>query len=149
MYRSILVPVDGSATARRGLKEAIGLARAMRAQLVLLHVIDAMPMMVEMASTMSEPRPRDELQRDAESLLAAARALAEKDDVEVKTAVREIVGGPIADGVIEEARQRGCDLIVMGTHGRRGLSHLVLGSDAEAVVRRSEIPVLLVRALPR
>lgn len=147
MYRSILVPIDNSATAQRGLKEAIGLARGLRAQLVLLHVIDTMPLVVEMAGNISDPKVHDAMRREGEGLLARARDMAAKEDVEVQVVMREIVGGPIAESVIEEARQRNCDLIVMGTHGRRGLSHLVLGSDAEAVVRRSDIPVLLVRAV--
>lgn len=146
MYRNILVPIDSSDTAQRGLTEAIGLARGLRAKLVLLHIIDTTPMVVEMAAVQAEPTIREALERDAQSLLAAARLSAQREDVEVEVVVREMVGGRICDAVTDEAKRRGCDLIVMGTHGRRGLSHLVLGSDAEGVVRRSDVPVLLVRS---
>jgi nucleotide-binding universal stress UspA family protein len=59
---------------------------------------------------------------------------------------REIVGGPAADVIVREAKKQRADLIVLGTHGRRGMRRLVLGSDAEQVVRMSPVPVLLVRA---
>jgi nucleotide-binding universal stress UspA family protein len=149
MYRNILVPIDSSDTARRGLQEAIGLARGLRARLVILNVIDTTPLVVEMAAATSETDMRDALRRDAQSLLASARLGAEREDVESEVVVGEIMGGRIAEAVIDEAKRRGCDLIVMGTHGRRGLSHLVLGSDAEAVVRLSDVPVLLVRCSAR
>jgi nucleotide-binding universal stress UspA family protein len=60
--------------------------------------------------------------------------------------MRETIGGPAADTIVREARKQGADLIVLGTHGRRGVRRLVLGSDAEQVVRTSRVPVLLVRA---
>jgi nucleotide-binding universal stress UspA family protein len=62
--------------------------------------------------------------------------------------VREVTRGRIATVVVDEARSSGCDLIVMGTHGRRGFNRLALGSDADLVVRESPVPVLLVRDDP-
>ncbi|NDZ18444.1 hypothetical protein C7T35_07685 [Variovorax sp. WS11] len=62
--------------------------------------------------------------------------------------LREVTQGRIANVVVDEARSSGCDLIVMGTHGRRGFSRLALGSDADLVVRQSPVPVLLVRDDP-
>jgi nucleotide-binding universal stress UspA family protein len=66
--------------------------------------------------------------------------------VRAKTLMRETLGGPAAYTIVRDARRQRADLIVLGTHGRRGLRRLVLGSDAEAVVRTSPVPVLLVRA---
>ncbi|MCM2252789.1 MAG: universal stress protein, partial [Ramlibacter sp.] len=62
-----------------------------------------------------------------------------------ETLLREVTGKRIADVIIEQAQQHSCDLIVMGTHGRKGFSRLTLGSAAEGVVRSSPVPVLLVR----
>jgi len=77
--------------------------------------------------------------------LAKARALAEKSGVSASTTLRETLAGPAADPIVREARRIGADLIVMGTHGHRGVRRLVMGSDAEQVVRTAQVPVLLVR----
>ena len=145
MYRNILVPLDSSETAARGLREAIGLAQGLKARLVLLHVVDGVALMVDMSATFSSAEMLTALQREGSDLLALAREKATAADVESDSSLREIQGGGVADAIVDEARLRHCDLIVMGTHGRRGLRHLVLGSDAEEVVRRSAVPVLLVR----
>ncbi len=73
-------------------------------------------------------------------------AAAEKEGIRAKTLLRETLGGPAADSIVRDARRQRADLIVLGTHGRRGLRRMVLGSDAEAVVRTSPVPVLLVRS---
>ena len=62
------------------------------------------------------------------------------------SSVREVVGERVSDVIVDEAAKAGCELIVMGTHGRRGVSRVALGSDAENVLRSSSIPVLLVRS---
>jgi nucleotide-binding universal stress UspA family protein len=95
MYKRILVPLDGSTTAERGLREAIAHAR--------------------------------------------------EQGVKADTMTCEMARRRIPAILLKEAERAGCDLIVMGTHGRRGFSHMVLGSAAEGVVRASTIPVLLVR----
>ena len=64
-----------------------------------------------------------------------------------ETQLRELKGGRVADAILQEAKSTSCDLIVIGTHGRRGFSRVLLGSDAENVLRESPVPVLLVRAL--
>ncbi|HVL35638.1 MAG TPA: universal stress protein, partial [Burkholderiales bacterium] len=86
------------------------------------------------------------LREDAQRILAKAQAAAKKEGVAAKTVLRETVGGPAADLIVREAKKQRADLIVLGTHGRRGMRRLVLGSDAEQVVRASPVPVLLVRA---
>lgn len=78
-------------------------------------------------------------------MLQEARALATSLAVETETQLRDLHGGRVADAIVHEAREAGCDLIVIGTHGRRGLSRALLGSDAERVLRQSHVPVLLVR----
>ena len=82
----------------------------------------------------------------AEGAQAKAAADAAKQGLKPTTVMRETIGGPAADVIVREARKQRADLIVMGTHGRRGVRRMVLGSDAEQVVRASPVPVLLVRA---
>ena len=141
MYKRILVPLDGSETARYGLREAIALAREQKATLRLLHVISEFPITVEMADKRNSTRSR----RASSSGAKEARALATSLAVETETQLRDLHGGRVADAIVHEAREAGCDLIVIGTHGRRGLSRALLGSDAERVLRQSHVPVLLVR----
>ncbi|AGU52894.1 MULTISPECIES: universal stress protein [Variovorax] len=148
MYHRILVPIDGSPTAERGLREAIRLAAEQKGKLRLLHVIDDFPMLMEMSTISSFDASLQKLREYGESVLAAGKAAAAQSEVEVDTILREVTRGRIADVVIEEAKNAACDLVVMGTHGRRGFSRLALGSDADLVVRGSPVPVLLVRQEP-
>lgn len=147
MYSKIMVPLDGSHTAQRGLQEAIRLAKELKTpgQLRLLHVIDDFPILMEMSTVVSFDKSMQALREFARQMLDKAKAVALASDVEAQISLREVTKGRIADAVIAEAKESGCDLIVMGTHGRRGFSRLALGSDADMVVRASPIPVLLVR----
>lgn len=145
MYSHILVPIDGSGTSERGLEEAIRLAGALHARLRLLHVIDGFPMLMDMSAVASFDATLQHFRDFGAEVLAKAVKSATAADVETTTVVREITRGRIADIVLDEVRVAKCDLIVMGTHGRRGFSRLALGSDADRVVRESPVPVLLVR----
>ena len=147
MYKNILVPIDGSPTAQRGLNEAITLARTLGARLTLLFVLDAFPLRVDVTSAYSFEPVRESMKQFGENVLAKARRLATDQGVNADALLRETAQGRVADVVLDQVRELHSDLIVMGTHGRRGFSHLVLGSDAELVVRGSVVPVLLVRGL--
>lgn len=151
MYSRILVPVDGSQTGRLGVQEAIRLAKSFKtpARLRLVHVIDDFPMLVEMSNVISFEKTRQALRDHGSTLLKQARQLAVACDVEADISLREVTGARIARAVIDEAKEQGCDLIVMGTHGRRGITRLALGSDADLVVAESPVPVLLVRGQPQ
>jgi len=144
MYRRILVPVDGSPTAERGLREAIDLA-GQNARLVLLHVIDDYPMLMQMSSMSAYEDLKQARRRLGEDMLARARSEAEEAGVQVDSVLREVVHSRPAEVIVEETVKAHCDLIVMGTHGRRGVSRLALGSEADLVIRISPVPVLLVR----
>ncbi len=148
MYHRILVPLDGSATAARGLQEAITLAGEQKASLHLMSVVEDYPMLMEATSALAFDEMRNALRSAATDLLAKARDTATAAGVPAETALREVTQGRIADLIVDEARQADCDLIVMGTHGRRGFSRFALGSDAELTVRLSPVPVLLVRQEP-
>jgi nucleotide-binding universal stress UspA family protein len=147
MYRRILVPVDGSRTSMVGLKHALGLAKDQRAVLRILNVVEdnlTTPLMVDF--------PAEDLAALMESMQeAGTAALKEAADIatiasaKADTIMVRAHGRNVSDVILEQARAFRADLIVMGTHGRRGLNRLVLGSDAERVLRESPVPVLLIR----
>ncbi|MBN8758199.1 MULTISPECIES: universal stress protein [Variovorax] len=146
VYKHVLVPLDGSPTADCGLQEAIRLAGELGSRLRLLNVVDDFPMLVEISSTSSFEAGLQKAREHGESVLSHALARATAAGVEAETVLREVTQERVAEVVTDEAAKAACDLIVMGTHGRRGLSRLALGSDADRVARSSPVPVLLVRA---
>jgi nucleotide-binding universal stress UspA family protein len=144
MYEKILVPVDGSSTSDLGLAEAIKLAQLTRAKLVLVHIVD---MIAVSAAPPAQAAGLVEAMREAgEEVLARNRLTAEKAGVATESFRLESMSHRVSQLVVEEAGRRNADLIVMGTHGRRGVGRMLLGSDAEQVVRSAPVPVLLVRA---
>jgi len=145
MYKRILVPIDGSETAERGLAEAIVLARELKATIRLLNLTSDFVVMVEMSTAIDYEKFRAGLNQFGQRLLARASEKARAQGVATETSLHDLGGGRVADAIVEEARKSRCDLIVIGTHGRRGVSRAMLGSDAENVVRSSPVPVLLVR----
>ena len=146
LYRKILVPVDGSATSVRGLREAARLAKSQNATVVLMHVVDEFMAYSNPEAAYFAADVAKAMLADGRRVLAKAKAQAQALGVKAKAVLLERVGGPAANAIVREAKREGCDLIVIGTHGRRGVRRLVLGSDAELVVRNSPVPVLLVRA---
>lgn len=144
MYARILVAVDGSAVADHALREAFRLAAEGHARLRLVHVVDVVPP----ASTelyVNFEEYRQACLADGRALLDRAAATARQAGVEGEPSLVELRSAPVGDGVVDEAQAWGADLIVLGTHGRGGLRHLLLGSVAEGVVRKAPVPVLLVR----
>jgi len=145
MYGKILVPVDGSETSKRGLTEACRLAKEQNARLRCLHVIDEHYLTANYMGVMYVPEIMDKLHDNGKEILNESSEQAKMSGVKVDSVLRESAERRVSDMIIHEAETWAADLIVMGTHGRRGLSHLALGSDAESVVRNSPVPVLLVR----
>jgi nucleotide-binding universal stress UspA family protein len=146
LYRNILVPIDGSATSMRGLREALRIAKAEGARVCLLHVLDEFFALSDPESARYSDLLIASLKRGGERVVAKAAALARAKGVKAQTLMPEIVGGPASAEIVRQAKKLRVDLIVIGTHGRRGLKRLALGSDAEQVVRNSPVPVLLIRA---
>jgi len=144
MYSRILVPLDGSPTSQRGFDEALALAQQLGSALHVLNVVDARLLIGEVSAF----APPDQLLQDwrasGERLLADATERARAKGVAVTGDVRCDPGLRVCDLIVAEAKAAGAELIVMGTHGRRGLRRLALGSDAELVLRESPVPVLLV-----
>lgn len=145
MYSRILVAIDGSATAERGLREAISLARAMHSRLVVLYVVDDYPVLLERATATAFEEGRQHLLALGEQLLDKASRQAREAGVESECVLREVTSMRTFETILAEVAERHCELVVMGTHGRRGLRRLTMGSEAEMVLRECPVPVLLVR----
>ena len=133
----ILVATDFSSHARNALEWAQRLASVFGATLVLLHVIDIFSL-AEITCVTAGPDPRPLLGEQAQRCMAELKTLVPN----AQTVIRE--GSPRAV-IVDAALELGCQMIVMGTHGRSGLAHLLLGSVAEYVVRNGKVPVLTVR----
>lgn len=142
MYKRILVPVDGSAASLSGLKEAVGLAKATGARLRILHVVDGLAFVAEHGGFVSDT---EVFRKSGEKMLAKIMPRVQQQ-VRADSLIVENVSGRASDTIIDVAQEWRADLIVMGTHGRRGVNRLVFGSDAELVIRTAPVPVMLVRS---
>jgi nucleotide-binding universal stress UspA family protein len=145
-YRRILVAVDGSDTATAGLIEATRLARQSGAALHVVHVVDALAHAsgFETGSAYAE-EVVPHMRAGGQAVLEAAQACAAAQGVATSTRLLEVVGSGPAELIVQEAETADADLIALGTHGRRGLDRVLVGSVAEQVLRLSRVPVLLVR----
>lgn len=146
MFKRILVAVDGSDVAERALEESIKLARELQAHLRVVYVVDIIN--ISLGADFPYPAEMSEaIARRGQELLRKAGAVASKAGIPVETGLIEIdtLGQRIPETIAADAEAWPADLIVIGTHGRRGLSHLFLGSVAEGVVRVATKPVLLIR----
>ena len=145
IYRNILVPVDGSETADLGLREAVRLAKDQGRRIRLVHVVNELVLLSPNAYGMDLGSIFRMLVMGGEELLDRAEAEVRRAGIEVDAVLFEAMGGQAGVHIVRKALEWRADLIVCGTHGRRGLRRMVLGSDAEFVVRHSPVPVLLVR----
>jgi nucleotide-binding universal stress UspA family protein len=148
MYERILVPVDGSDASHAGLNEALALAAEHQSQLRLVHVVDDLITMPMYEGAIFAGELIEQLRKQGRKLLDECLTLCKKKGIAADAILLERVGGQAGVLVIEQALEWPAELIVMGTHGRKGLKRIVLGSDAEYVVRHAAVPVLLVRAPP-
>ena len=146
MYQRILVPVDGSHTSTLGLQEAIRIAIDQRARLKVISVIDGFIIAQNFEGLIFADDMVGALRESSKKAINNALALVKKHGLKAEASTFETVGDRVADVIVREARKWKADLIVIGTHGRRGVQRMVLGSDAEAVLRTSPVPVLTVRS---
>ncbi len=145
MYQRILVPVDGSAIADHALHEALKLA-AGKAGLRLVYVIEEVyPLDAEGYAYIDYAALQQAVRDTGKRTLAQAAEKAKRSGITAETALLEVPGVRTASVIDQEALDWKADLIVIGTHGRSGLSRVLLGSVAEGVVRGASVPVLLVR----
>ena len=146
MYEKILVPVDGSPTSLAGLNEAIALARVMGSTIKLLQVVDEISLMTSLEAAMAlPPNVFDLLKEAGQQVLSDAEARTKAAGIAVEAELFESYSGRVSDLILTKAQEWGAQIIVLGTHGRRGVGRMLLGSDAEQVLRQSPVPVLLVR----
>lgn len=149
MYSNIICAVDGSDLSNKALAHAIALAGKLGAKLTAVTVTDssviiapgAEMMMVDTTSVIAELDKAKE--QSAKGILTDATKLAATAGIE--SGVVHVTGLPAAEGIIKAAKDARADLIVMGSHGRRGLGRLLLGSQAAEVLAHAEIPVLIIK----
>ncbi len=144
MFASILAAIDDSDPSDKAVELAVGVAKQFRARLTFCHAVDYVKVIALSGSTSAVPVDLvSTMREDASALLARAKAVADAAGVDAVTTTRD--GSPV-DEILQAAKECTAELIVIGTHGRRGLERLFLGSTAEGVLRRSDAPVLVVRA---
>ena len=136
----ILVPVDFSDCSLDALEYAAVVAQQAKASLMLLHVLE--PVSYGLDFTLGHSLTREQVRETWTKRLEELAASLRVRQVPVESQLR---GGVPADSILDSARTLPCDIIVMGTHGRRGISHAISGSVAEAVLRKASCPVLMVR----
>ena len=149
MYQRILVPVDGSPTSNAGLAEAIKLAKLTGARVRVLHVVDEMPFLMSGDGYAAMSGDIFTMLKEAgRAVLEQARLMVHAAGIPVEATLFDSLSGRLCDRVAEQVQAWGADVIVLGTHGRRGVGRMLLGSDAEQIVRTATVPVLLVRGTP-
>ena len=147
MYKKILVATDGSELSAKATTAAIDLAKLANAELLALTVVQHyVENYYEGALTLNPERTREvetEWRAKGQKLVDAVRAQAEAQGVRCTAQV--VKGTLVGEALIDTARDQNCDLIVMASHGRRGVSRLLMGSETQHVLTNSHIPVLVLR----
>ena len=147
MYRRILVATDGSKLSRKALKAAIGLAGSTGALLVVLHVTPRYPLSYFEGGASLEPEDIARIEKQwadqGRALVDAAAREAEAAGVSTRAAV--VRSDAIGESILAAVRKHKCDLVVMASHGRRGLQRLLLGSETQHVLTHGAVPVLVLR----
>jgi nucleotide-binding universal stress UspA family protein len=149
MYERIAVPIDGSPTSNKALVAALNLASGMggRARLRLLHVVDESALISGMDSMGSYPAELFQAIRDdGARIIEDAMKIAAAAGVEADSVIFDNPGQRLGETVAAAVRAWPADLVVVGTHGRRGIAHMLLGSGAEQIIRLAPVPVLVVRS---
>ncbi|MBW0171293.1 MAG: universal stress protein [Hydrogenophaga sp.] len=145
MFKKILVPTDGSGLAAQATTTAVQLAGSLNAQIIGVNVIDPFPYIgIGDASAVGLQAYLTEAKRAAGEALDASRQLCEAAGIAF--AGDTIERNVVYEGIIETAEAEGCDLIVMGSHGRQGVKALILGSVAQKVLTHAKVPVLIVKS---
>lgn len=147
MFKRILVPTDGSALSRKAARSAIELAAGMGAELVAIHVVPRYPLSMVEGAIGVLPRDAGKIEKQwaerGQAMADEVGRAAEKLGVKAKaTTVRSNL---VAEAILAAARKHKCDLVVMASHGRKGIKRLLLGSETQHVLTHGAIPVLVLR----
>jgi nucleotide-binding universal stress UspA family protein len=145
MYKHLLIATDGTELSEKALHHGLSLAKALGAKVFVATATDPWEAVVvgEVAVVLPPDKYAETAAANAADVLQKAKTVADKLGVAIETI--HVSERHPAEGIIEAAKEKACDLIVMASHGRRGISRLILGSQANEVVTHSEVPVLIVR----
>jgi nucleotide-binding universal stress UspA family protein len=147
MYKRILVPLDGSETANKALLTALQLARDSGGRVRLVHVIEELAYVSGYEQFGAYSEDLLGAMKDAgKKVLENAMALSQTAGVDADSKLLDSVSGRLAEIVATAAKEWDADLIVVGTHGRRGVGRMLLGSGAEQIIRLAPVPVLVIRS---
>lgn len=145
MFKHLLIATDGSELSKKAVGQGLSLAKSLGAKVTAVTVTEpfAASVPIEVALVFSEEEYYKAVTSSAEKILQSVSVAASGNGVPCHTV--HVKNQYPADGILDIAQARGCDLIVMASHGRRGLSRLMLGSEANRVVTQSTVPVLICR----
>jgi nucleotide-binding universal stress UspA family protein len=149
MYKQILVPIDGSEPSQRGLAEAIKLAGQCGGAVRLVHIVNELLIISPYGYSANFGDVFEIMRTEGRALLETAEKTVREAGVKVDKVLVDAIGSQAGAAIVAQAEKWPADLIVCGTHGRRGIRRLLMGSDAEYVVRHTPVPVLLVRSQER
>jgi nucleotide-binding universal stress UspA family protein len=147
MYKRILVPTDGSPLSKKAIKSAVELAASIGAEVVALNVVARYPMSYfeggMNVSTQDVARIEKQWAEQGQALAAAAEKVAAAAGVKAKAVT--VNSDLVAEAILAAVRKHRCDLVVMASHGRKGLKRLLLGSETQHVLTHGDVPVLVLR----
>lgn len=148
MYKHLLLPYDGSSLSDKALREAIGISRSMGTKMTLIYVLVPHHLLIGGGRLVPglkglEQQYHEQIEADARDLLARAQAQAAAAGIPCESVVEQ--GTAPHEHIVNAARRLECDLIVMASHGRRGLDAIVIGSQTVKVLTHTSVPVLVVR----
>ena len=146
MYKRIVVPVDGSETAQKALTTALQMARESNGCVHLVHVVEGLTPMAADPYGAYSGEVIEVMRQSGRKILDDALALARAEGVQADTQLFDNFGERLAELVVDSATRFNADLLVVGTHGRRGLGRVLMGSGAEQIIRLSTVPVLVLRS---
>lgn len=145
MYKHILIATDGSDLSDKALNQGLALAKPLSAKVTIATTTEPWDAVIvgEVAVVLPIEKYEETAAANAKLILDKAQAVADQAGVSVE--LQHVMDRHPAEGILEAAKAMGCDLIVMASHGRRGFSRMVLGSETNEVITHSEIPVLVIR----
>ncbi len=148
MYKHILLPTDGSTLSEKAVKQCIRLAKSIKAKVTVIHVTPEFQMLMDEGFAMAnvaviKKRFDEETTKRSKKILDETKAGADAAGVECGCVT--VAGGEPYDAIVKQAKKSKCDLIMMASHGRKGLASILLGSETAKVLMHSVIPVLVVR----
>ena len=147
MYQRILVATDGSTLSKKAVRSALGLASALGADLVALNVVPRYPMSYfegNVSITLQEvSRIEKQWATEGQAMVDAVQQAAQAEGIQAKAVIAR--SNLVAEAIMAAAKKHKCDLIVMASHGRKGLKRVLLGSETQHVLAHSTVPVLVLR----